>query len=104
VTAEAQTALPICEECGRAFSSPRGLAAHLKVHDAPVICPRCGQSVRYLVPHLRNEHPLSERDEQLLDGLKGLIERNRTLEDRVKALERHIVDSGIPPFGDSTTP
>jgi hypothetical protein len=88
-------ALPICQECGEVFSTPRGLSSHLKKHSKPTICPRCGESVRYLAAHLQNKHPLSKQHEHLLVGVQQLIEENRTLRQQLTDLAQKYGDSDI---------
>jgi queuine/archaeosine tRNA-ribosyltransferase len=93
-----ENTLPICDECGRVFSTKRGLASHMKKHDQPTLCPRCGKSVRYLAAHLKAEHPLEKHHENALHSVQALIEENRGLKARVAELESRSGDSAIPPF------
>lgn len=78
------TSLPICEypECGRVFTTHRGLASHMKKHAEGSACPVCGETVRYLVPHLRKHH--AEDD----DGMSALVDSVHSLVTEIRRLRR----------------
>lgn len=86
-------ALPICEfpGCGKVFDTARGLASHLKSHAESVECPKCGKTVRYLVPHLRTVHDLHDDAESaLIEALRGLIDEVRELRKENRELRAQI--------------
>lgn len=85
-----QTALPICEECGKVFPTQRSLASHMKSHAKPVQCPRCLEMVKYLSPHMRSRHGPDQQERAALDAVTALVEENQRLRRRVAELERAI--------------
>ena len=90
-------ALPICPVCGEPFETHRGLASHMKKHAQPQVCPLCGETVRYLAPHLVKEHPERTEGEQVVDAVRRLVEENIAL----KACIRELEDARIPDSPDS---
>ncbi len=84
-----QDALPICPEpgCGESFTTHRGLASHMKKHARPVECPYCNREVRYLGPHLIKDHPEQGKDDQLVEGVRELVNENVRLRARIAELE-----------------
>lgn len=85
-----QEALPICTECEESFSTHRALAAHLKKHAKPVLCPFCEKPVKYLGPHLRKEHPDEDEYSPLIRSLTELVNENRALKKRIRELEEQL--------------
>jgi len=88
ITVVEQDALPICTECGEGFDTHRGLASHMKKHAKPQVCPQCGETVRYLAPHLVKAHPERNQYEVIVQGVSELVLENLTLKSRVAELEQ----------------